>query len=61
MQSIPIVLHQRELMAVAPTGSGKTLSFVVPILGDLRKPEKEKKGIRAVIVSPTRELAMQVY
>jgi ATP-dependent RNA helicase DDX52/ROK1 len=58
MQSIPILLHGRELMAVAPTGSGKTLAFVLPILHDLGAPEKE--GIRALIISPTRELANQV-
>lgn len=46
-------------MACAPTGSGKTLSFTLPILQDLKQTEKE--GFRAVIVSPTRELAQQVY
>jgi ATP-dependent RNA helicase DDX52/ROK1 len=45
-------------MAMAPTGSGKTLAFVLPILHDLKGPEKV--GYRAVIISPTRELATQV-
>ena len=57
-QSIPIILHGREILAIAPTGSGKTLAFVLPILHDLGQPSKE--GIRALIISPTRELAMQV-
>lgn len=59
MQAIPISLHGREVMACAPTGSGKTLSFVVPILHDLKGPAKE--GFRAVVISPTRELAQQTY
>lgn len=46
-------------MVCAPTGSGKTASFVVPLLHLLRQPEA--KGFRAVVVSPTRELAKQVY
>ena len=45
-------------MAMAPTGSGKTMAFVLPILHDLKGPEKV--GYRAVIISPTRELATQV-
>ncbi|KAJ3285141.1 RNA-dependent ATPase rok1, partial [Blyttiomyces sp. JEL0837] len=59
MQSIPIVLHNRDVMAIAPTGSGKTLAFVLPILHDLGAPSKV--GFRAVIISPTRELAQQIH
>ncbi|KAI8052473.1 P-loop containing nucleoside triphosphate hydrolase protein [Syncephalis plumigaleata] len=59
MQCAPITLDGRELMACAPTGSGKTLSFVLPILQDLRNPKKV--GCRALIISPTRELAQQIY
>lgn len=59
MQAMTISLHGREVVACAPTGSGKTLSFVVPILHDLKGPTKE--GFRAVIISPTRELAQQTY
>ncbi|RKP10431.1 P-loop containing nucleoside triphosphate hydrolase protein [Thamnocephalis sphaerospora] len=55
MQCMP----NRELIACAPTGSGKTLSFVLPVLHDLRSPQKV--GFRAVIISPTRELAQQIY
>ncbi|KAI8353964.1 P-loop containing nucleoside triphosphate hydrolase protein [Mortierella sp. GBAus27b] len=59
MQAIPVVLHGRDLMAMAPTGSGKTMAFVLPILHDLKGPEKV--GYRAVIISPTRELATQIF
>jgi ATP-dependent RNA helicase DDX52/ROK1 len=59
MQSIPIMLHGRDVMACAPTGSGKTLSFLIPMLHTLKGPAKE--GFRALIISPTRELAQQVH
>ncbi|KNC96605.1 RNA-dependent ATPase ROK1 [Spizellomyces punctatus DAOM BR117] len=59
MQSIPIMLHHREIMGCAPTGSGKTLAYVLPILHDLKGPAKE--GIRAAIICPTRELATQIF
>lgn len=59
MQAFPIVAKGRDIMACAPTGSGKTLGFLLPILQDLKAPAKE--GYRAVIVSPTRELAQQIY
>ncbi|KAI8929442.1 P-loop containing nucleoside triphosphate hydrolase protein [Entophlyctis helioformis] len=59
MQSVPIMLHGREVMACAPTGSGKTLAFLLPILHDLKGPAKE--GFRALIITPTRELAQQIY
>jgi ATP-dependent RNA helicase DDX52/ROK1 len=59
MQSIPIMLHGRDVMACAPTGSGKTLAFLLPILADLKGPAKE--NFRALIISPTRELAQQIH
>ncbi|CAG8529389.1 10320_t:CDS:10 [Funneliformis mosseae] len=59
MQAIPIMIHGRDLMAMAPTGSGKTLAYILPILYDLKGPEK--MGYRALIISPTRELAQQIY
>ena len=45
-------------MACAPTGSGKTLAFVLPLLHHLREPQTG--GVRALILSPTKELAEQV-
>ncbi|KAJ3229191.1 DEAD (Asp-Glu-Ala-Asp) box polypeptide 52 [Chytriomyces hyalinus] len=59
MQSIPVMLHEREIIACAPTGSGKTLAFLVPILFALGAPKGD--GFRAVIISPTRELALQIH
>ncbi|KAM9596400.1 putative ATP-dependent RNA helicase DDX52 isoform 4-T4 [Trichechus inunguis] len=59
MQAIPVMLHGRELLASAPTGSGKTLAFSIPILMQLKQPTN--KGFRALIISPTRELASQIH
>nr|XP_045014584.1 probable ATP-dependent RNA helicase DDX52 isoform X2 [Jaculus jaculus] len=59
MQAIPVMLHNRELLASAPTGSGKTLAFGIPILMQLKQPTN--KGFRALIISPTRELASQIH
>ncbi|KAM4844334.1 putative ATP-dependent RNA helicase DDX52 [Thomomys bottae] len=59
MQAIPVMLHGRELLASAPTGSGKTLAFSIPILMHLKQPTN--KGFRALIISPTRELASQIH
>ncbi|MGD8171574.1 DEAD/DEAH box helicase [Vibrio sp. TRT 21S02] len=60
-KAIPIVLSGKNLIAAAQTGTGKTASFVLPILEKLQHSEtKRKKRVRAVIVTPTRELAIQV-
>ena len=57
--AMSVMLANRDLLAGAPTGSGKTLAFCLPIIHHLRAPAKD--GFRAVIVSPTRELAQQIY
>ncbi|KAK7871278.1 hypothetical protein R5R35_007560 [Gryllus longicercus] len=59
MQAIPLMLQGRQILACAPTGSGKTVAFLLPIIHHLKGPRR--KGFRAVIVSPTRELAKQTY
>lgn len=59
MQAWPLMLKNRELLGCAPTGSGKTAAFLLPVLHQLGGPQK--KGFRAVIVSPTRELATQIH
>ncbi|XP_035287965.1 probable ATP-dependent RNA helicase DDX52 [Anguilla anguilla] len=59
MQAIPLMLHRREILACAPTGSGKTIAFCLPLLAHLKKPVN--KGFRALIISPTRELASQTH
>ncbi|CAG5047314.1 unnamed protein product [Parnassius apollo] len=62
---IPLILSCKDVVAEAVTGSGKTLAFVVPMLEMLIKKEKEaplrKDFIYSVIISPTRELATQIY
>ncbi|RUM65023.1 MAG: ATP-dependent RNA helicase RhlE [Sulfurospirillum sp.] len=61
-QAIPVVLEGRDLLAGAQTGTGKTAGFTLPLLELLRdhKPAKGKKRVRALILTPTRELAAQV-
>ncbi|XP_064391841.1 probable ATP-dependent RNA helicase DDX52 [Halichondria panicea] len=59
MQGIPLMLNGRELVACAPTGSGKTAAFIAPILAHLKTPQRS--GFRALVISPTRELAQQTF
>ena len=60
-QAIPPVLEGRDLMGCAQTGTGKTCAFSVPIIQRLAKNEGGKGTIRALILTPTRELALQIY
>jgi ATP-dependent RNA helicase RhlE len=62
-QSIPIVLAGRDLIGCAQTGTGKTAAFAIPIIHQLHRivgSSKKAKVIRALIVTPTRELAVQI-
>ena len=60
-QSIPAVLSQSDVMAAAQTGTGKTAGFTLPLLQKLLKGPKPKPNqVRALILTPTRELAAQV-
>lgn len=60
-QAIPIILLGKDLMAAAQTGTGKTASFVLPLLEKLNTDgELRGRSIRALILAPTRELAVQV-
>ncbi|EKO3679654.1 DEAD/DEAH box helicase [Vibrio metschnikovii] len=60
-QAIPVILKGQDLIAAAQTGTGKTAGFVLPILDRLMQGETQrKKRIRALILVPTRELAIQV-
>lgn len=62
-QSIPIVLQHRDLLGCAQTGTGKTAAFSIPILQLLyqdKQQHKEQKTIKALILTPTRELAIQI-
>lgn len=62
-ESIPISLSDRDLIACAPTGSGKTLAFLIPLVQQLLENERPSKlsGIRGLIISPTNELATQIF
>jgi ATP-dependent RNA helicase RhlE len=62
VQAIPIVLQGTDLIGCAQTGTGKTAAFAVPILQLLSKNKSfdRKKKIRSLIVTPTRELAIQI-
>ena len=60
---IPPALEGRDVLATAQTGTGKTLGFLIPIIEMLQKPESQRmegRGAQALILLPTRELAMQV-
>src|SRR3954463_3775813 len=57
-QAIPAALAGRDVVATAQTGTGKTLAFVLPLLESLTA--NPTPGVSAVVLSPTRELAMQI-
>jgi ATP-dependent RNA helicase RhlE len=61
-ESIPIVLQGKDLLGCAQTGTGKTAAFTLPILQLLvkNKTAERRKKIRSLIVTPTRELAIQI-
>jgi len=60
-QAIPVILSGKDLIATAQTGTGKTAAFVLPILENINKDRKLRgKRIRTLILTPTRELAVQV-
>ncbi|MBS1505733.1 MAG: DEAD/DEAH box helicase [Bacteroidetes bacterium] len=62
-QSIPVLLERKDLLGCAQTGTGKTAAFAIPILQLLHQDELYKKGpdgIKALILTPTRELAIQI-
>jgi len=58
--AIPLALDGRDVLATAATGTGKTLSFLIPIVEVLQRVEARSLGAQALIVLPTRELAIQV-
>ena len=61
MQAIPLMMDRRQVLVCAPTGSGKTAAYLVPLvhlLSQQVKGEPKKKSISAVIVAPTRELVI---
>jgi len=59
-QAIPIILKGADLIGCAQTGTGKTAAFLLPLLNHLVAHPVKGKGVRALIVVPTRELAQQI-
>lgn len=62
-QAIPILLNGRDLLGCAQTGTGKTAAFAIPILQLMHAKKQQEKGpknIKALILTPTRELAIQI-
>ena len=61
-KAIPLILKGRDILASAQTGTGKTAGFTLPLLQRLSSnPSNGKRNIRALILTPTRELAAQIY
>jgi len=59
-QAIPLVLEGRDILAGAQTGTGKTAGFALPLLQRLQNSPDNRRSVRALILTPTRELAAQV-
>lgn len=57
-QAIPVIMHQKDLIACAQTGTGKTATYLLPILN--RIIHTEKRHLNTLIIAPTRELAQQI-
>ncbi|MBT6144073.1 MAG: DEAD/DEAH box helicase, partial [Gemmatimonadetes bacterium] len=58
--AIPPALEGRDLLATAQTGTGKTAAFALPILQHLEGNKTQGRGLRTLILTPTRELALQI-
>lgn len=62
-EAIPLILQQKDVLGIAQTGTGKTAAFAIPILQLLKQSEvlnHKRRKVRALIVTPTRELAIQI-
>lgn len=59
-QAIPSVLEGKDLLGTAQTGTGKTAAFAIPILQNLSQKNTKSNQIKALILTPTRELAIQI-
>jgi len=62
-QSIPVILQQKDLLGCAQTGTGKTAAFALPLLQLLHQQKQQaeqRRGVKALVLVPTRELAIQV-
>lgn len=59
-KAIPVILEGSDLLACAQTGTGKTAAFMLPILSILSAEEHVSNSVKALVIVPTRELAMQI-
>jgi ATP-dependent RNA helicase RhlE len=64
-QAIPIVMEGTDVLGLAQTGTGKTAAFAIPIIEQLmnnfdEEKKQERRNIKALILTPTRELALQI-
>ncbi|MGF7232145.1 DEAD/DEAH box helicase [Arachidicoccus sp.] len=59
-QAIPLVLERRDVLGCAQTGTGKTAAFAIPILQILYTAKRAVPGIKVLVLTPTRELAIQI-
>lgn len=62
-KSIPSILKGEDVLAIAQTGTGKTLAFAIPVIDKIHsfKTSKRTMGIKCLVMVPTRELAMQIH
>ena len=62
-KAIPSILNGEDVLAIAQTGTGKTIAFAVPVLQKVKAQKQTDKsgGLQALIMVPTRELAVQIY
>lgn len=60
-KAVPVALDGKDLLGCAQTGTGKTAAFALPILQRLSQTGKKSGAVRALILTPTRELAIQIY
>lgn len=57
-EAVPLILEGKDIIAESPTGTGKTIAYLLPLL---QRINLEKKNIQAVIIAPSRELVMQIF
>lgn len=56
-ETIPLILQGKDIIAQSPTGTGKTLAYLLPLIAGI---SPENKGVQVLVLAPTRELAMQI-
>lgn len=62
-QAVPAIMSGRDVIGVAKTGSGKTIAFLLPLFRHIKdqRPLEQMEGPMAVVMTPTRELAVQIH